>query len=768
MDSKIIRKMLKEEENALLDFKSIFFDINDSKSKMDFVKDILSFSNSTINNNAYIICGVKEDGTGNKEILGVHANTHIDDARWVQLLSSYSSHPINFSIRKVKLDIENVSIIIIEISKDQKRPVFCAKDHGEKLKKGNIYYRNGSTNDIAKDLVTVERIIQKTQQIGENNPQSDPTYNRYSKFPPAPYYEFFGREDELVEVFNDLINHHKNYLLSLVGDGGVGKTSIAYKVAERVKNDIEEGVSEFDDVIWISAKDQRIYFDERRELEREFNSIEDLYNKILLIFHDFNFLIKTSFAEKLKLVNEALNGTSFLFVLDNLEVFSNEEIKRINDFVKNAPNGHKFLFTSRHDLRVQEIVSVSSFGKETTEVYVDNIIQELNKNISGKINEIEIQQLFDSFYKLTNGNPLYIKFFLSQMYKGRPLTEILSRRNVDSEKPLKAYCFDSTLEELESDEIIMMYSLAISEASYLSLNELICVTNLERNHIQNLLEQLVARSMIYKEFNKGQQVYILNSLLKNYLIEEKRIPGAEQVRLTQKTRLFDIYNKDINEDYAFNFGLKTVINKNEIMSFNMSIDLLNSNELITDSIDVIPKLYSGNYMLPLYTILRKISNRRRVTDFHIYNEINTAFVQASANTSYKELKTMLSVWKCILYMRIEKYDDVIQEIEYINKSENTHQNLLLVLKASALSSQAKEEFNKQRFKKHDDYREESNMIFGENLQEFMKKPYFFFIKNNIIKHYRYNTNHLKQSLELDTKDYSPFIPDFDMVNRFSF
>jgi ATP-dependent Clp protease ATP-binding subunit ClpA len=64
-----------------------------------------------------------------------------------------------------------------------------------------------------------------------------------------------GREDVIAKVYDNLINHHKNYLLSLTGDGGVGKTSLAYKVADEIRKAIDNNQNtQLDGVIWISAK----------------------------------------------------------------------------------------------------------------------------------------------------------------------------------------------------------------------------------------------------------------------------------------------------------------------------------------------------------------------------------------------------------------------------------------------------------------------------------------------------------------------------------
>ncbi|CAH1198729.1 hypothetical protein PAECIP111893_01083 [Paenibacillus plantiphilus] len=270
--------------------------------------------------------------------------------------------------------------------------------------------------------------------------------------------------------------------------------------------------------------------------------------------------------------------------------------------------------------------------------------------------------------------------------------------------------------------------------------------------------------MIYKEFIKGQQVYLLNSLLKSYLLEEKRIPGGEYNRLLQRNRTFKLFDKEIPEEQAFNFGLKTIINKNEIMSFNMSIDLLENIEGSEDHMEVINKLYPGNYLLPLYKSLIHI--RRDRTGFSIYNEINTEFVHASNFVNYDELKVMLNVWKSLLYMVIGKYDDVIHDIDYINSYSNEHQSLLSMLKGAALSKKATEEYASQRYTRHDDFRYEANELFLSSISDFMSRPYFFFVKRNILSCYHSNSRHLKNQ-NPEYKDFS-FVTDFNLIRTLYF
>ncbi|MDQ0481537.1 RNA-binding domain-containing protein [Guptibacillus hwajinpoensis] len=766
MDPKKIKKLMKENEGTLLDFKTTFYNISEKKSKTDFVKDLLAFGNSTLKEPAYIICGVHVNKNGDKQIVGIDKDLLIDDANWVQILQSYSSHPIKFKMGKIKLADDSPSIAIIEISNDQQRPIICKKNDGDKLRQGSIYFRNGSSNDIASDLVTIERIISSSTKLLPNTAVSnDPTYNKYSKFPPPPYYKFFGRNNEIDKIYAELIDHHKNYLLSLTGDGGIGKTSIAYKVADQIKKNIDDTDSKFDDVIWISAKDQRIYFDERRELYREFNSLEDLYNKILLIFYDGAFIQNLEFSKKEEHVNQALEGTSFFIVLDNLELFSNDELTALHNFIKNTPMGHKFLLTSRHDLRVQEFIPIQRFGKELTKVYITGLIKDLALNDNEMLVRKQIENHFNEFYSLTNGNPLYIKFFISQMARKRDISDILNRRNLEGEKPLKAYCFDSTLNSLNAKELLLMYSLSVAENNQLSFHELKYVTAIDHSTLQTTLESLSSQSMIYKNYHNGQQVYSLNNLLRSYLIEEKRIPGAEYNRLHTKTRKISIYDNEIEDSIAYNFGLKTLKNKNEIMSYNMILQVLNSNDPYNEEYSQeISTLYPGNYLVAFYKILQKIDSGNN-NAYNLYSEINSEFAHIANINQYEEQRVMLFIWKSILYIMLGKYDDVTRDLDYaMNNLSSEHTSLIGVLKASVLNQMALNEYMHNRFSAHDQYREYADHLFNKYIDDFLKKPYFHFLKRNILYAYNKNNQHMK-NLRSKIEDLTPFTKDIEVIRN---
>ncbi len=750
LDDKLLKKLLANQEGTNLDFKSIFYDIKNKDARVSFIKDVLSMANSSVTNNSYILCGVSEELDKTKTLIGINKDQYIDDSQWRQIVNRYSSHPINFDI--VRYLFEDKLFVIIKIHKEQVRPIFCSKNERNKLVQGTIYFRNGSCNDIAKDLVTIEHIIQKNLNAHQNN-IVDPTYNNFSKFPTAPYYKFIGRQKELEKIKKDLIYHHKNYICSLLGEGGVGKTSIAYKLACDIKDLIENGDHIVDDVIWISAKDQRIYLDSRTNIEREFNSLEDLYNKILAIFYEPKYILNLSIEDKLHLVDQAMNGSKFLFILDNLELFSDSEIKEIHDFIKNTPVGHKFLLTSRHDIRVQDFIPIEGFDEENCKLYLKDIIS--NYEIVDIVS-MELFENFNQFYKLTKGNALYSKFFIAQIKKGRTINEILNRKGVDCEKDLKEYCFDSTLKTFDDSELNVMYALAICERMNLTKYEISFVTNEVIATTGSVLQKLSEVSLISTSYNNGNKIHYINPFLKSYLIEENRIPKTVLGQFHKRSAEFSLMNRPIDYLYLHNFGLHEVDSENEIVSYNITLDLAeNINRYDKSKIDECLKqaslLYPGNYIVPFIDFFNRLKDETvKSIGAQTKNELITEFITVLRLTNSNLEKIYLNIWLSILFMMLTDFEESLSILESIivkYPNDIAGCNYILdILCACNLTFIAKDHYEFGRLGSHDDCRNKADAKF-EAISTFMEQPYFYYIKSGVNYAFKSNCYHLRKEKE---------------------
>ncbi len=79
--------------------------------------------------------------------------------------------------------------------------------------------------------------------VGESEPAVASSGGSASAFtpPPTPFTSFVGRERELIEI-GELLKRSDVYLLTLLGTGGIGKTSLATQVALKMGDHFTDGV----------------------------------------------------------------------------------------------------------------------------------------------------------------------------------------------------------------------------------------------------------------------------------------------------------------------------------------------------------------------------------------------------------------------------------------------------------------------------------------------------------------------------------------------
>jgi hypothetical protein len=139
-----IEKLLYSSESDWLEFKAEQYPLNEDHQKAELIKDILAFANSHRSSDAYILIGVRENGSNKAVVVGI--DEHHDDAMLQQLVNSKVQRPIIFSYKS--LNYEGQSIGILHIPVQERRP-FYLKNNFNKLKKYDVKIRRGSSTTIA-------------------------------------------------------------------------------------------------------------------------------------------------------------------------------------------------------------------------------------------------------------------------------------------------------------------------------------------------------------------------------------------------------------------------------------------------------------------------------------------------------------------------------------------------------------------------------------------------------------------------------------------
>lgn len=140
--------LLKKPESSNLDFKRNQYEIiNDSGDikTAEFIKDIISFSNTIRSETAYIIIGIGIKENGDKEMIGL--NKHIDDSIFQDKVKNKVFPIPQFLYYTIQYDNKTYGIIEIPIKKYSEPISATIKMKG--LEIGKIYFRRGSTNSEA-------------------------------------------------------------------------------------------------------------------------------------------------------------------------------------------------------------------------------------------------------------------------------------------------------------------------------------------------------------------------------------------------------------------------------------------------------------------------------------------------------------------------------------------------------------------------------------------------------------------------------------------
>ena len=151
MNSEKFEELLNNlKEKDFIDFKSEMYFTNSakdtSKSRAEFVKDIVSMWNTPRNKEAYVVIGVKNSNNKN-ELLGIDVNTIPDDANLRNQFEGLVTYTPQFNYDTINFDKKNFVVITIPIATSI--CIVKKKFHGETLKKDALYYREGSVNNEA-------------------------------------------------------------------------------------------------------------------------------------------------------------------------------------------------------------------------------------------------------------------------------------------------------------------------------------------------------------------------------------------------------------------------------------------------------------------------------------------------------------------------------------------------------------------------------------------------------------------------------------------
>ncbi|WP_095210655.1 NB-ARC domain-containing protein [Endozoicomonas ascidiicola] len=289
-------------------------------------------------------------------------------------------------------------------------------------------------------------------------------------------------------------------VISIVGEGGVGKSALALKVAY----ELIDSNSPFDAVVWVTSKTTKITLNEIKNIKGAIDNslgvIQEIGKKI--VGEEFSH-------NNLNEVIEYLSIFKIALFIDNLETILDDNIRQ---FVGALPQGSKIIITSRIGLGAYEYpIKLQGIG----ESYASQLLRTVAK-IRGvdTLHRLD-EKILRNYVNRMHRNPSYIKWFVSSVQTGISPEGVL--QNSDN---FLNFCMSNVYEFLSGDAQKLTKSMQCAQGLK-DIPELSYLNDFDAIQSQKAIQELMATNMLAQSsIAKGASVkttYQLSELARSYL-----------------------------------------------------------------------------------------------------------------------------------------------------------------------------------------------------------------------------------------------------------
>lgn len=318
-----------------------------------------------------------------------------------------------------------------------------------------------------------------------------------NNIPLIDYFEtgFIGRNSE-IKTIKKYLKGNTN-VISIIGQGGAGKTALALFIADEIINNSED--YKFDAVIWTSAKNSKLDWNGVKEIK---NGIVDTEEIKRIIYNE----IDNSMGENEDLYLNYLKLFNFLIIIDNLETLDQHSIK---NFILDTSEHCKIIITSR--IGIGEGERIVRIGGFTEDEALSHFIK-LSKARNNKLLLELPKDTKESYVKKLNYLPLAIKWFVNCVDNGRSPDEIFNNQN-----SLLKFCFDNIYDKLSDNSKQVLNVLRI-KSSGLSEADIYFLLEIDIDEIRIAILELTRSSFIEQKMTtQGTYQIIINDFTLDYL-----------------------------------------------------------------------------------------------------------------------------------------------------------------------------------------------------------------------------------------------------------
>jgi GTPase SAR1 family protein len=325
----------------------------------------------------------------------------------------------------------------------------------------------------------------------------------------------FGVEKYLTDWRKYLQDKEGSWFISIVGTGGVGKTSIVEKLVR--EHTVDSG---FVDLAWVTAK--RTYFRLENRSIRNIETALNIDGLVSDIAEQLQIGLPSTVAEHFSYLQNQLKTAPYLIIIDNLETLDDYKalLEKFYSHGKSIKPS-KIIFTSRQKIQKLsfDVREVELKGIELNPTL--ELIRYKGEHIK-RISEASDEELLPIF-KATNGIPLLILLVVSLIATDdSPLEEIIQLLVQQDE--LYKYLYEEALTLISDNAFKILTSMAeFSESSPVSRQQLSKQAELGDDEFKVAVGECIERSLLtsISKSLSDEPRYSIHNLLYAFLRELK-------------------------------------------------------------------------------------------------------------------------------------------------------------------------------------------------------------------------------------------------------
>jgi len=414
-------------ESACLDFKRDGYS-DDAASMAEATKDIAALYNTY---GGFIVFGVAETEKDVRyQVSGVDT-TPFNMQQFRGKLEAWLSEPIPLSYSEVALSSGfKVGVLFVNKREKGKRPNEF-KRRGPELRPGRYVFEAGSValrrsdkSVLATEMYDWQLVLgdRELDSLGKDvgrliqDERSGSALDHNLPSRATICARFIGRSDVLTKLWAWL-NDEFQYAQLIAGEGGKGKTSLAYEFATQVAYNAPHGIER---IVWLTAK------------KKQFSGIENTWHAmpethfqcfrtmLVAIGRHLGYtdeeLEQSSEPELQRMVRSEIGIQPTLFVLDDIDSLPPDDQRRALEFAQQAGSYEvRFLLTTRSNASYSSSLAVTLEGL-AGEDYAE-LVAVLEDRFGMKLENGAARRLESA----THGSPLLTESILRVVKRGSPL-----------------------------------------------------------------------------------------------------------------------------------------------------------------------------------------------------------------------------------------------------------------------------------------------------------------------------------------------------------